>query len=203
MSRGPNRDLTTEDVYELLDERDRSKRPLAASGWLIDELGYSRPTVTSRLEELVEDGRVVQHNFKNTRLWRLSKDAMMTPGDARGMCPECHGVLERDPEYDPGFNCQRCTARYGQMYDGESPTAFGTSIGRGLKMVRWWSSLPEKVRGFVATVTTVFMDVETPPNVDYRPENLTYPGNPLTNGSASGGSDTDTPDTDTDTDTTA
>jgi hypothetical protein len=184
MSRGPTRNLTTEDVYELLDERDRSQRPLATSGWLIDELGYSRPTVTNRLEELADDGVVIKHNYKNTRLWSLSKDAMVTPGDGRGMCPECHGTLKRDNEYDPGFRCQNCGTALAQLHDGEETTKYGRTVARGIKMQAWWMELPERVRSFIVTVSTVFMDVDTPEGVDFRPENLTFPGDPAKNASA-------------------
>jgi len=191
------RSVTKREVLETVLDRDRREYPVMTVTEIAERFDYSRQTVRRRVKELHHDDLLRRNSAGKGNYYWPHEDI------ETGLCPECHGVLERDPEYDPGFNCQRCTARYGQMYDGESHTAFGASIGRGLKMVRWWSSLPEKVRGFVTTVTTVFMDVETPPNVDYRPENLTYPGNPLTNGLASGGSDTDTPDTDTDTDTTA
>jgi hypothetical protein len=173
MSRGPDRRLTTDDVYELLDNRSRPKRPLVTTGWIMDELGYSRPTVNDRLDDLEAEGRIVKHEFKNTRGWTLQKDEMVSPDDGRGMCPECHGILTRDPEYDPGFTCLNCSTTLAQVYDGEEVTKYGRNVIHATNILSWWMSLPERARGFVIGVASVFMGADTPPKADYRRDDPT------------------------------
>jgi hypothetical protein len=103
---------------------------------------------------------------------------------APGVCPKCHGILSRDKEQEYAFNCMNCGAGLMQFYDEEEPTKFGRTYFRGLKAQAWWMRLPDQAQSFVATIVTVFMDMDTPEGVDFRPENLTFPGDPAKNASA-------------------
>jgi|APHM01.1.fsa_nt_gi HTH domain. len=190
------RELTNNEVLEYILDRDRREYPVMTVTEIAEPFDCSRQTVRRRVKELHEGGFLRKNSAGKGNYYWPHEDV------GPGKCPECHGVLTRDEEYDPGFTCQRCGTALAQLHDGEETTKYGRTVARGIKMQAWWMELPERVRGFVVTVTTVFMDVDTPEGVDFRPENLTFPGDPAKNGSAREDPDADA-DADTDTSATA
>ncbi|MFC4990215.1 MarR family transcriptional regulator [Saliphagus infecundisoli] len=61
-------DEKTEDVLDVL-----SKHGFATTGMLVDETGYSRPTVSKRLDRLHAAGSI-EYLHEPTALWKLIED---------------------------------------------------------------------------------------------------------------------------------
>lgn len=61
-------DGKTEDVLDVLQQHG-----YATTGMLVDETGYSRPTVTKRLDRLHAAGKI-EYVHEPTALWRLIED---------------------------------------------------------------------------------------------------------------------------------
>ena len=61
-------DEKTDDVLEVL-----AQHGYATTGMLVDETGYSRPTVTKRLDRL-HAAEKIEYVHEPTALWRLIED---------------------------------------------------------------------------------------------------------------------------------
>ncbi|WP_254524934.1 MarR family transcriptional regulator [Natrinema caseinilyticum] len=61
-------DETTDDVLDVL-----AQHGYATTGMLVDETGYSRPTVTKRLDRLYAAEKI-EYVHEPTALWRLVED---------------------------------------------------------------------------------------------------------------------------------
>ncbi|WP_265108211.1 winged helix-turn-helix transcriptional regulator [Halosolutus halophilus] len=69
-------DEKTEDVLEVL-----SQHGYATTGMLVDETGYSRPTVTKRLDRL-HAAEKIEYVHEPTALWRLVENPRESGDDS-------------------------------------------------------------------------------------------------------------------------
>jgi len=172
------KDPKPEEVLHVVRDRDREVRPLASTAWVSNQFpDVTRRTVYNRLDELADRDLVKQYDLVNTNAWALADEAIVPLGDGLGVCPECHGQLVRDEEYAVGFRCQSCTASFGEIFDGDSPTKFGRVQMRGARMVAWWASLPLPVRSTILTIVSALPERLRPNNpgdVEDRPENVVF-----------------------------
>lgn len=69
-------DETMAEVLDVL-----SQHGYATTGMLVDETGFSRPTVTKRLDRLHAAGKI-EYVHEATALWRLVEDPREASNDA-------------------------------------------------------------------------------------------------------------------------